>query len=86
MYKYMRRALLIGINDYPSSPLEGCIDDVNMLQKALIRNGDDTSIFAVKTLINPTSIDEIREPLSLLFRDDSDMALFISQDMGAIHL
>ena len=82
MCKYMRRALLIGINDYPSSPLEGCIDDVNMLQKALIRNGDDTSNFAVKTLINPTSIDEIREPLSLLFRDDSDMALFYFSGHG----
>ena len=30
------RALLVGINAYPSSPLRGCINDVNDIAKLLI--------------------------------------------------
>lgn len=28
----MKRALLIGINDYPGFPLKGCIEDINQFK------------------------------------------------------
>ena len=36
----MRRALLVGINDYPSAPLAGCVDDAKAMQRLLHRNHD----------------------------------------------
>jgi uncharacterized caspase-like protein len=36
----MRRALLVGINDYPSAPLAGCVNDAQSMA-ALLRRHDD---------------------------------------------
>ena len=30
----MRRALLVGINDYPSAPLSGCVNDANAMERS----------------------------------------------------
>jgi hypothetical protein len=36
----MRRALLVGINDYPSAPLARCVDEAKAMQRRLHRNDD----------------------------------------------
>ena len=40
----MKRALLIGIDEYDRfGGLDGCVNDVNMLEPLLSRNDDDSS-------------------------------------------
>ena len=42
----MKRALLIGIDEYDRfGGLDGCVNDVNMLEPLLSRNDDDTPNF-----------------------------------------
>jgi hypothetical protein len=36
----MRKALLVGINNYPTSPLTGCVNDANSIANVLESNGD----------------------------------------------
>ena len=47
----MKKALLIGINDYPEgNELTGCIEDINSVKAAIERHGDGSPNFGVKML------------------------------------
>lgn len=46
-----KRALLIGINNYPDPyKLRGCIEDIHSLEAVLKKNGDGSPNFDIKTL------------------------------------
>lgn len=47
---YMKRALIIGLNNYPGAPLGGCINDANNVYTALERNGDESLNFDCKLI------------------------------------
>lgn len=48
---HMRRALLIGINNYPGDlRLGGCIEDINSLKNAIERHGNGEKNFGVKLM------------------------------------
>lgn len=41
----MKKALLIGINDYPEgNELTGCIEDINSVKAAIERHGDGENV------------------------------------------
>ena len=44
----MRRALVIGIDNYPTSPLKGCVNDANSIANVLETHGDGSPNFAVQ--------------------------------------
>ena len=44
----MRKALIVGIDNYTQCPLNGCCNDAEHMAQALRRNGDDSPNFAVK--------------------------------------
>ena len=44
----MKKALLVGINDYPTSPLKGCINDATKLEALLSKHEDNTPNFDTK--------------------------------------
>ncbi|CAM3318232.1 caspase family protein [Polaromonas hydrogenivorans] len=46
----MKRALVIGIDDYPSSPLRGCVNDATAISQLLETNGDGSPNFSLRTL------------------------------------
>ncbi|MBP0622933.1 caspase family protein [Cupriavidus consociatus] len=46
----MKRALVIGIDDYPASPLRGCVNDATAVSRLLEANGDGSPNFSVRTL------------------------------------
>lgn len=49
----MKKALLIGINDYPEgNELTGCIEDINSVKAAIERHGDGSPNFGVKMMPN----------------------------------
>ena len=48
----MRKALVVGLNDYPNCPLIGCVNDANAVATLLSKNGDDSPNFDVHKIIN----------------------------------
>lgn len=83
----MKKALIIGINDYPSSPLGGCVNDASALATILESNGDGSPNFGVRKITCPsTDITRpvLREAIEQLFTGDCDMALLYFSGHGYI--
>ena len=51
----MKKALVIGIDDYPGSPLRGCVNDASAVAQLLETNGDGSPNFSVRTLTSNDS-------------------------------
>ena len=43
-----RKALVVGIDDYPGCPLNGCVNDAEEIKNLLETNGDGSPNFEVK--------------------------------------
>lgn len=83
----MKKALIIGINDYPSSPLHGCVNDATALGAILESNGDGSPNFGVRMITSPASTitrPVLREAIELLFAGDSEMVLLYFSGHGYI--
>ncbi len=85
----MKKALIVGINDYPNSPLHGCVNDANSIGTILESNGDGSPNFAVKMMTSSTSTSTItrtklREAIETLFSGESDMVLLYFSGHGYI--
>lgn len=83
----MRKALIVGINNYPSSPLAGCVNDANALATIIESNGDGSPNFGVRLLTCPgiqITRPVLREAIELLFAGDSDMTLLYFSGHGYI--
>lgn len=84
----MRRALLVGIDTYPFSPLSGCVNDAVTMQKVLSRNEDKSPNFECKLLTTPNeSITKsyLRENIEVLFSYEAEVALFYFAGHGTIN-
>ena len=73
----MRRALLVGIDDYAQAPLFGCVHDAERMKAVLERHDDGTVNFDCRYLTSPPS--EItramlRESITDLFSQPADIA------------
>ena len=82
----MRKALLVGINDYSFSPLGACIPDANRMQSILSKDFDDTPNFFCKKLISSEASVDIRtlkDGIIDLFSTDSEVALFYFSGHGS---
>jgi len=83
----MRKALIVGIDDYPSAPLHGCVNDAGVMKVLLERNGDGSPNFGIKSLVSTQEkVDRatLRASIEKLFADDSDMVLFYFSGHGFI--
>jgi hypothetical protein len=78
----MRKALVVGINDYPSSPLHGCINDATAFASVIESNGDGSPNFAVKMESNVKSKSELKGLIVDLFDGDCDTSLFYFSGHG----
>jgi hypothetical protein len=81
----MRRALLVGINDYPSAPLAGCVDDARVMQRLLHRNDDGRVNFDTQLLISDNETitrARLRQAVDDLFADPADVALLYFSGHG----
>ncbi len=66
----MRRALIVGIDAYPFSPLSGCVNDAVTMQNGLSRNEDEFPSFECKLLTAPDeniTKSYLRENIEVLF-------------------
>jgi hypothetical protein len=82
----MRKALIIGINDYPKCPLAGCENDAVRISKLLEKHYDDAPNFSCHSYLSSNekiSRDFLRKSLEKLFADPADAALFFFAGHGS---
>ncbi|MCH7639978.1 MAG: caspase family protein, partial [Bacteroidetes bacterium] len=83
----MRRALIVGIDDYPQAPLRGCVNDANAMAAVLETHGTGSPNFQILSMTSPS--DEVtranlREAIEKLFATDCDIALLYFSGHGFV--
>lgn len=81
----MRKALIIGIDNYPTAPLNGCVNDAAAFSSVLESNGDGTPDFDVKLTTDVSSKAELKKLISELFAGDSDISLLYFSGHGTVN-
>ncbi len=84
----MRRALVVGIDDYPGGQdLSGCVNDAKTIAGLLKRHGDGSPNFDVRLITCPhTAVTRpvLREAIDQLFAGTPDMAVFFFAGHGFV--
>ena len=81
-----KKALVVGINQYPNTPLSCCVNDAERVAKVLERNGDNSLNFSVRKLVD-TDIGTkgiLKSAIRDCFSGDDDVALFYFSGHGFI--
>jgi len=84
----MRKALIVGIDNYEKNPLSGCVNDAMQIKEVLSRNHDETSNFECKILTSPQT--PIVRPFLLasldqFFLQEAEVALFYFSGHGVVN-
>ena len=77
----------MGINNYPTSPLTGCVNDANSIANVLESNEDGTPNFSIKLVTSPSdsiSKPALRRAIEELFDGPCDIALLYFSGHGFI--
>lgn len=81
----MRRALIVGIDNYNRSPLGGCVSDATAMREVLRAHGTAAPNFDVRLLTSPpTDITKpnLREAIEKLFATECDIAVLYYSGHG----
>lgn len=81
----MKRALLIGINNYPGNELKGCIEDIKQVKAAIEKNGDGSPNFDVMMMPDVQTSAEVMENIQRLFSGDGEAALLYFSGHGYVN-
>jgi hypothetical protein len=84
----MRKALVVGINDYPNAPLRGCVNDAAAIGNVFATHGDGSPDFAIKFITSPSESitrPRLKAEIDALFSGDPDIALFYFSGHGFIN-
>lgn len=81
----MKKALSIGINSYPSSPLRGCINDASGLASIIEANGDGSPNFDVRLETDVPTKSELKTMIVELFSGDNDTVLLYFSGHGFLN-
>lgn len=80
----MRKALIVGIDDYYQCPLHGCCNDAVAMEQLLRKHGDGSPNFATRLELNVSTKGRLLELISDCFSGDADIALFYYSGHGHI--
>jgi uncharacterized caspase-like protein len=84
----MRRALIVGIDDYPTCPLNGCVNDARRMTTVLSRHYDGALNFQCETIVSPdysVTRSNLRKAISLLFASPAEVAFFHYSGHGCLN-
>lgn len=81
----MRKALVVGINQYGACPLNGCINDANEISKLLDRHSNGEKNFDVKLILDISSKSKLRNKIKELFKGNNEIELFYFSGHGYIN-
>lgn len=84
--KNMRKALLMGIDDYPNLPLTGCVNDASILSGVIEKNGDGSPNFSVRLKTNIPKKSELKGEIVELFDGEGDVALLYFSGHGYLDI
>ena len=79
----MKKALIIGLNNYPEGELEWCNNDAIAMKEMMESNGDGSPNFDVISIINSCTRHNLESAICKLFADDADIALLYFSGHGA---
>lgn len=78
----MRKALIVGVDDYSDCPLNGCVNDATALAQCLRKNGDGSPNFDIFEMNNVGTKAELKEKILELFDSQVEIALFYFSGHG----
>lgn len=81
----MKKALVIGINNYPTHPLKGAINDAKIISKLLQINGNDTTNFEVKPIYDVSTKSELLSEIVNFFNVKADMGILYFAGHGYVN-
>ncbi|WP_422365988.1 caspase family protein [Pelagibius sp.] len=88
----MRRALLVGIDEYPAGSLQGCVNDTNRMASVLSTHDDGSRNFDCRRLVAsagsaPMLVTRsiLRQAIEDLFRAKADVALLHFSGHGTVN-
>lgn len=79
----MKKALVIGIDNYPNSPLYGCVNDATRMSELLQTNGDGAPNFDVLLEENIQTKSDLMNLVIELFSGESDISLLYFSGHGS---
>lgn len=83
----MRKALVVGFDNYKNARLKGCINDAQNISNELERNSDGSKNFDVKLITdknNKITKGELRREIETLFRGTCETALLYFSGHGLV--
>lgn len=84
----MKKALVVGIDNYVLSPLSGCVTDATTVAEVLETNGDGSPNFDVKLLISSKDdvlVGVLQDSVEELFQGEADTVLLYFAGHGTIN-
>ncbi|MEW6411870.1 MAG: caspase family protein [Candidatus Zixiibacteriota bacterium] len=84
----MRRALIIGVDKYPTNPLRGCVNDAQRLSRVLSRHHDQNVNFQCEVVTAPSDTvtrPVLRRKISELFGQPADVAFLHFSGHGTVN-
>jgi len=81
----MRKALVVGINDYPTAPLNECVNDASKVAELLETNGNASPNFDVRIEKNVQTKSELKKMIVELFSGSNTVALLYFSGHGYIN-
>ena len=81
----MKGALTVGIDQYPTAPLRGCVNDAAAVADILVFNGNGSANFAVRRAMNVASQASLKAMIAELFEREMDTALFYFSGHGFLN-
>lgn len=79
-----RKALIIGIDEYPTCPLGGCVNDAREIADLFARNDDSSPNFDVRSEFNVRSSCDMKVMIRDLFSGTGDVALLYFSGHGTV--
>lgn len=80
----LKKALVVGINEYPKIPLSGCINDARDIARILEKNGNGSRNFDVVLKENIKTKGELLGLIDSLFKGKSEISLLYFSGHGYI--
>lgn len=79
-----RKALVVGIDNYPIHPLNGCCNDSEAIKDLLANHGNGDPNFEVWQKNNVETKGELKELIGQCFEGDADVAVFYYSGHGHV--
>lgn len=80
----MRKALVVGLNNYPSAPLKGCVNDAYSVSNVLQRNSNGSPNFDVMQITDTCTKSELKRNINALFEGNNDISLLYFSGHGTV--